>query len=71
MAGHWTSHPDHAATDAKRILASLRRGDRERRLECIADATLLRSRGAGNGLAAFLDEVEERSVPAFARTKRQ
>jgi hypothetical protein len=62
-----TSHPNDAATDAKRVLDALCGGGRDRRLRCIADSSLLRQRGANNGARDFLKEVEEKVVPAFVR----
>jgi hypothetical protein len=58
-----TSHPNDAATDAKRVLDALCGGDRDRRRSCIADSSLLRQRGATNGSTDFLGEVKERIVP--------
>jgi hypothetical protein len=58
-----TSHPNDAATDAKRVLHALCGGDRDRRRTCIADSSLLRQRGTANGLTAFLTEVDDRLVP--------
>lgn len=58
-----TSHPNDAATDAKRVLAALCGGNRDRRRSCLADANLLRQRGASNGLTEFLEEVAARVVP--------
>jgi hypothetical protein len=60
-----TSHRNDAPTDAKRVLDHLSGGDRERREACLADRALLRARGAANGAAAFLDEVDARIVPVF------
>ncbi len=60
-----TSHPNNAATDAKSVLDQLCEKDPEREASCLADHGVLRARGAMNGLAAFLDEVEEMIVPAF------
>jgi len=58
-----TSHPNDAATDAKRVLYALCGGDGDRRRTCIADSSLLRERGASNGVADFLAEVDGRLVP--------
>jgi hypothetical protein len=65
-----TSHPNDAATDAKRVLDALCASDRVRRQRCIADSSLLRQRGALNGLAAFLDEVDHRVVPLLGAASR-
>lgn len=58
-----TSHPNDAATDAKRVLAALCDGDRDRRRLCIGEPGRLRRRGASNGLTSFLEEVDARIVP--------
>lgn len=58
-----TSHPNDAATDAKRVLAALCGDDYERRRRCIADPHLVRQRGVANGGSRFLEEVERRIVP--------
>ncbi len=60
-----TSHPNDAATDAKRVLAALCGGDRDRRRSCIADSALLRRRGGSNGATDFLEEVDARIVPVL------
>lgn len=60
-----TSHPNDAATDAKRVLDALCGDDLDRRRRCLADLGLLRQRGIANGASAFLDEVEKRVIPAF------
>lgn len=60
-----TSHPNDASTDAKRVLAKLVDDDDERGMACLDDRERLRARGTNNGLAAFLDEVEQRIVPRF------
>lgn len=56
-----------AKRSAKRVLSSLTNDAREREAQCWAEAPLdlLRTRGVHNGLAAFLDELEERLVPLF------
>ena len=61
-----TSHPNDAPRDAKRVLARLCGADRERQERCLCDRALLRQRGQHNGLAAFLDEVDERIVPRLS-----
>jgi len=60
-----TSHPNDAMTDAKRVLEGLCGTDPERRDACLGDRDILRARGAANGAAAFLDEVDGRIVPVF------
>ncbi len=60
-----TSHPNDARTDSKRVLEQLCGTDEERRQACLSDHAMLRERGAMNGLAIFLDEVEQRVVPTF------
>jgi hypothetical protein len=59
-----TSHPNDAPTDAKRVLSRLCEHDREREDVCL-DRSVLRPRGALNGVQAFLDEVDQRIVPIF------
>lgn len=63
-----TSHPNDAATDAKRVLDLLCDSNQERHDACLVDLSLLCSRGATNGVRAFLDEVDEHIVPLFGRT---
>lgn len=58
-----TSHPNDAATDAKRVLEALCDDARDRRQRCLADPGVLRRRGAANGLIDFLDEVDDAIVP--------
>jgi hypothetical protein len=60
-----TSQPNDAASDAKRVLARLCGNDREREESCLADRGLLRTRVTRVG--QFLDEVEKRIVPKFAK----
>jgi hypothetical protein len=60
-----TSHPNDAPTDSKRILAELCGINEERRRACLADRATLRERGAANGLALFLDDVDQQIVPIF------
>lgn len=52
----------HATRSAKRALNSLTGGDVERERECWSKTSLhqLRQRGADNGLADYLNEVETR-----------
>lgn len=62
-----TSHPNDADTDSKRVLKALCREDRDRILACYADRQLLAQRGIANGLASFLEEVDELILPRFVR----
>jgi hypothetical protein len=57
-----------AKKNPKRVLGSLTDGDAEREEKCwtITELDRLRTRGSRNGLAAFLDEIEEKLVPLFA-----
>ncbi|HRG95111.1 MAG TPA: hypothetical protein PLR99_02610 [Polyangiaceae bacterium] len=64
-----TSHPNDATTDAKRVLRRLTGDDAERRAACLTNRDVLRARGAKNGLARFLDEIEEHVVPVFGRRR--
>jgi hypothetical protein len=61
-----------APKSAKRVLALLTGDDREREEQCWIETDLaaLREQGARNGLADFLDEVEERLAPIFAGKPR-
>lgn len=52
---------------AKRVLAVLTADDAERVAECLTDLALLHDRGEENGLRLFLQELESRLVPLFAR----
>jgi hypothetical protein len=63
-----TSHPNDVATDAKRVLERLCGNDRERRDACLAVHSRLYERGCKNGLAPFLDEIDQCVVPLFGRT---
>jgi hypothetical protein len=60
-----TSHPNDAPTDSKIVLEALTGGDADRSLACLHDITNLRTRGVGNGLAAFLQEAQEKVPPLF------
>lgn len=62
-----TASEDGATRDAKRVLAALTGGDTEREDAGLEERPLavLRERGAGSGLAAYLREIEERLVPLF------
>ncbi len=60
-----TSHPNDAPTDSKIVLAVLTGGDAARKMACLDDITLLRTHGVGNGLAAFLQEAQEKVPPLF------
>lgn len=57
--------------DIKRVLAALTNGDegRERRCWEEADVEELKRRGTGTGLAAYLQEVEQRVVPLLGTRK--
>jgi hypothetical protein len=61
-----TSHPNDAATDAKRVLSRLCRGDGGREHACL-DRAVLHGRGVVNGARAFLDEVDQRVLPIFGQ----
>jgi hypothetical protein len=60
-----TAAGDIAKRSAKRVLAELTAGDREREARCWTEAALvtLRTRGGGSGLAEFLEEIEQRLAP--------
>ncbi len=59
-----TAKHDHDRRSAKRVLAKLTGNDLDRERTCWRDTPLesLRARGRGNGLAAFLQEVEDHLV---------
>jgi hypothetical protein len=59
-----TSHPNDAATDAKRVLSRLCNGDADRENICLA-RDILHQRGANNWARAFLDEIDRRVLPVF------
>lgn len=59
-----TSHPNDAATDAKRVLLRLCEDDREREHACLG-RRVLHQRGEHNGARTFLDQVEQRVLPVF------
>lgn len=63
-----TAADESAKRSAKRVLARLTGGDWDREEQCWTQAALatLRERGAGSGLADFLDEIVERLVPLCA-----
>jgi hypothetical protein len=63
-----TSHPNDAPRDAKRALARLTGGDRERADLCLQDRERLRQRGEKNNAANFLDAVDKHLVPVFRRS---
>jgi hypothetical protein len=62
----------HSATtdkrSAKRVLSRLCADDRERELRCLTALPIakLKERGANNGLAHFLEQLESQLVPLFA-----
>lgn len=59
---------DHAKTSAKRVLGELTEQSGERQRSCWSDTPLatLRSRGGSNGLAAYLDEIEQHLLPLLS-----
>jgi hypothetical protein len=63
-----TASNETAKRSPKRVLSNLTQGDDEREAECwsAASAELLRARGAKNGLADLVDEVEKHLSPLFA-----
>lgn len=62
-----TSQPKNSPRDAKRVLANLCGEDLDRQRACLTDEQRLRARGGENGLAQFLDEIDESIVPLFGR----
>lgn len=66
-ADRLTAKHDHETRSAKRVLAALTKGDREREAECWLRCDLgpLETRGANTGLADYLRELRERFVPLF------
>jgi hypothetical protein len=62
-----TAKHDHDKLSAKRVLGRLTIEDPDREAACCQTAPLdvLRDRGGETGLAAFIQEVEERIVPLF------
>lgn len=67
-ASSLTARAEEAPRSAKRVLARLTRGDRDRERSCWTegDLAILQSRGAATGLADFLEEIRARLVPLFA-----
>jgi hypothetical protein len=59
-----TSHPNDAATDAKRVLSRLCNGDPDREHTCLTRG-VLHQRGADNWARAFLDDVDQRVLRVF------
>lgn len=59
-----TSHPNDAATDAKRVLSRLCGDDPDREHACFA-REVLHQRGQDNWARKFLDDVEEHVLPVF------
>jgi hypothetical protein len=68
-----TASESGARRDAKRVLAALTGGDRDREDACLEEPALavLEQRGATTGLASYLREVEERLVPLFDPSARR
>lgn len=62
-----TATLETARRSAKRVLRALTSDDRDRERQCWLDTGLdvLQRNGAENGLAAFLDECEQRYIPLF------
>jgi hypothetical protein len=71
-ADRLTAKHDHETRSAKRVLAALTKGDREREAECWlrCELRLLETRGASTGLADYLRELRERLVPLFTGERR-
>jgi hypothetical protein len=67
-----TASEEGARRDAKRVLAALTGGDREREDAGLEERplALLRQRGANTGLAPYLQEIEQRMVPLFDPSAR-
>jgi hypothetical protein len=63
-----TAHPNDAKTDSKRVLARLSSEDRDRERACL-EHDVVYERGECNGARSFLDEVDQRVVPVFDRTR--
>jgi hypothetical protein len=61
-----TSHPNTAATDAKRVLSRLCEDDHEREQACLAHG-VIHQRGEHNGARGFLHEVDQLILPSFRR----
>lgn len=63
-----TASNETAKRSPKRVLSKLTQGDEEREAECwnASSLALLRARGAKNGLADFVGEVEKHLSPLFA-----
>jgi hypothetical protein len=64
-----TSHPNHAPTDTKRVLARLCEEDADRKAACLANRRLLRDRGEKNGLSSFIAEIDQHIVPLFGASR--
>jgi hypothetical protein len=64
---------DQAKRSPKRVLAKLIGRDRERERECwlLTSLEMLRDRGDGNGLAEYLQEVEDYLVPLITGHERK
>jgi hypothetical protein len=63
---------DQAKRSPKRVLAKLIGRDRDRERECwlLTSLEMLRDRGDGNGLAGYLQEVEDYLVPLITGRRR-
>lgn len=61
-----------AKKSPKRVLPLLTNDDHEREADCFREADIehLRKTGAGNGLAAFVGEIEEKLVPLVRKLPR-
>ncbi|WP_224372835.1 hypothetical protein [Hyalangium versicolor] len=59
---------EHARRSPKRVLDVLTQGERERQARCwtLTSLAILRARGEGSGLQAFLDEVASKLLPLFS-----
>jgi hypothetical protein len=68
IEAHRLRHTRGEDRDPKVVLNKLCQGSHERRRACAeTDLTVLRQRGGGSGLAAFLEEVETRLAPVFKK----
>jgi hypothetical protein len=65
-----TSGDESAPKDAKATLRALCEADRRREVLKQVDLSTAETRGATVGLAAFLQEIDERVAPAFGHVKK-